>query len=223
MFLSTIEILWTYRTGFLLGMKVTLELVLFIWVAGMSLGVVLGILGKVLPRAAGWWLRSSAAVLSAVPAIVLLFWAYFPLQMILGVDVNPFWTAAITLATLNSISVAEIVRSLLVNFPRQFRDAARVCGLTPTRTFFRIELPLITREAIPSLLQLQVAMLHLTLFASLISVEDVFRVAQRINSTIYRPVEIYSAVAVIFILICMPLQLLASHLQRRLGVTHGER
>ena len=59
----------------------------------------------------------------------------------------------------------------------------------------------------------QVVMLHATLFASLISVEEIFRVAQRINSSIYRPVEIYTALACFFLLVCLPINLLAVHLK----------
>jgi ABC-type amino acid transport system permease subunit len=58
-------------------------------------------------------------------------------------------------------------------------------------------------------------MLHATLFASLISVEEIFRVAQRINSTIYRPIEIYTALALFFLMVCLPINLLASYLKRR--------
>ncbi len=223
MFTQAFEILWTYRQGFISGLKVTMELALFIWVVGILLGTFTGLLANIFPLTAGRCIRSAAAVLSAIPAIVLLFWAYFPLQIIVGVTVEPFWTSALTLTTLNCVAVAELVRGLLAEFPPQYRDAATVCGLSPAKTFFRIELPLILRQALPTLLMLQVTMLHLTLFTSLISVEDVFRIAQRINSTVYRPVEIYSAVAILFLIICLPLQLLARHLQRHFGITLRER
>jgi len=58
-------------------------------------------------------------------------------------------------------------------------------------------------------------MLQATLFASLISVEDLFKVAQRINSMIYKPVEIYSALGIFFLLVCLPLNGLALWLKKR--------
>ena len=57
-------------------------------------------------------------------------------------------------------------------------------------------------------------MLHATLFASLISVEELFRVSQRINSTIYRPIEIYTALALFFLVVCLPINLFAVYLKR---------
>ena len=220
---ATFEILWTNRIGFASGLFVTLKLAALIWAVGLTAGVVLGAVAEKLRRTVGVAVRFISAFFSAVPALVLLFWAYFPLQMILGVNIDPFWTAAGTLTLLNVISVADIIRNQLSDFPSQYRDAARVCGLTAVRTFFSIEFPLVLRQSIPALLLLQVTMLHLTLFASLISVEDVFRVAQRLNSTLYRPVEIYSAVALLFVAISLPLQLFAAHVQRRVGHTLKER
>jgi ABC-type amino acid transport system permease subunit len=72
-----------------------------------------------------------------------------------------------------------------------------------------IQAPIILRQILPSLLTIQVSMLQATLFASLISVEEIFRVAQRINAVIYKPVEIYTALALLFLLICLPLNGLA--------------
>jgi len=90
-----------------------------------------------------------------------------------------------------------------------------VCGISKKDAFLKIELPIILRQTIPSLLNTQVNMLQITLFASLISVEEIFRVAQRINATIYKPIEVYTALAVFFLLICLPLNGLALWLKHK--------
>jgi ABC-type amino acid transport system permease subunit len=53
------------------------------------------------------------------------------------------------------------------------------------------------------------------LFASLISVEEIFRVSQRINSLEYKPVEIYTALALFFLSISLPVNALALWLRSR--------
>ena len=58
-------------------------------------------------------------------------------------------------------------------------------------------------------------MLQTTLFASLISVDVIFRIAQRINAQVYKPVEIYTALAVLFLIVCLPLHGLAHWLRVR--------
>jgi ABC-type amino acid transport system permease subunit len=66
-------------------------------------------------------------------------------------------------------------------------------------------------------------MLQATIFASLISVGEIFRVAQRINSEVYRPVEIYTALALFFLAVCLPLHGLAQYLKKRYTRNLSER
>jgi len=146
---------------------------------------------------------------------VFLFWLHYPLQAILGVVIDPFYTAAAALSTINVFAVADLVRAVLADFPSQYVVAAKVCGLSDRQTLLRIQLPIIFRQILPGLLMIQVNMLQATLFASLISVDELFRVAQRINATIYKPVEIYTALAVFFLAICLPLNGLAIWLRSR--------
>ena len=213
--MDTWEILVEYRQGLLAGLWVTARLCLVVWSVGLALGTALGALGSKLPATAGLVTRGGAFLLTGVPILVLLFWLHYPAQAILGVRFDGFVTAAFALSLVNTFVVANTVRQALVGFPEQYREAALVSGLTQAETLLHIELPLIVRTVLPSLLLSQVSMLQATLFASLISVDEVFRVAQRINSLIYRPVQIYSALALLFLAICLPLNALAGALEKR--------
>ena len=123
--------------------------------------------------------------------------------------------SAVTLSIVNIFGVADIVRGALTDFPQQYLTAAKVTGLTRRQTVFNIQLPLILRSILPALMMLQVVMLHTTLFASLISVEEIFRVAQRINAQIYRPVEIYTALGMFFLAVSLPINGVALWLRAR--------
>ncbi|MSU60527.1 MAG: ABC transporter permease subunit [Candidatus Staskawiczbacteria bacterium] len=207
--MSVFDIILTYKEGLFLGLLVTLKLCLIIWLAGLVIGTILGYLSSKYHSEIGVPTRITAFILSGIPVLVLLFWLHYPLQAMLEVNINPFYTVAFALSIVNIFAVSEIVGSALSNFPSQYNLAAKVCGLSQKETFLKIELPIIFRQIIPSLLSLQVTMLQLTIFASLISVEEVFRVAQRINSLIYKPIEIYTALAIFFLIICLPLNGLA--------------
>jgi polar amino acid transport system permease protein len=98
-----------------------------------------------------------------------------------------------------------------------------VCGLRSRDILLRIQLPLVLRQILPPLLTLQVVMLQATLFASLISVEELFRVIQRINAEVYRPVETYTLLALFFIALCAPLNMLAVVMRRRFTRDFSER
>ncbi len=208
--MSLLDILYMYKAGLLKGLLVTLGLCLIIWVSGLVFGVLFGAFAHRQKESTGSFLKILSFLLASTPVLVLLFWLHYPLQALLGIVVLPFITAAFALSLVNIVGVAQIIRDTLDEFPEQYVTAGKVCGLTEKDVFSRIQLPIIFRQTVPQFLTLQVSMLQLTLFASLISVQEIFRVAQQINSLVYKPIEIYTALAVFFIAICLPLNLLAS-------------
>lgn len=213
--MSVIDILINYYPAFLSGLYVTLQLSLLIWGSGVVIGGALGLAGAKEPQWIGWPSRTFSFILSGIPLLVFLFWLHYPAQAIFEVVIDPFYTAAFTLSIANIFMVADIVRGSLLDFPREYLTAAKVTGLTRRQTIFQIQLPLILRQILPGLMMLQVSMLHMTIFASLISVEEIFRVAQRINAQIYRPVEIYTALGLFFLAVSLPINGLAFWLKYR--------
>lgn len=214
MFSTVANIIVQYREGLLQGLLVTLALCMTVWLSGLVLGVILGVLAH-RKKSMGHVLKTFSFLISSIPILVLLFWLHYPLQEMLRIVIQPFVTAALALSLVNITLVAQVVRDALDEFPQQYAVAGRVCGLSDQEILWKIEFPIIFRQIIPQFLTLQVQMLQMTLFASLISVEEIFRVAQRINSLIYKPVEIYTALALFFICICLPLNFLASWLKNK--------
>jgi ABC-type amino acid transport system permease subunit len=203
--MSVFEIFSQYGDALLSGLFESLKLAAIVWSVGLALGTLCGILGAKFPKLFGYPLAGTAFVLSGVPVLVFLFWLHYPMQAMLNVVIDPFITASVTLAIVNVFAVSEIVRGVLRDFPDQYIVAAQVCGITKVKTITHIQLPLILRQILPGLLTTQVAMLQATLFASLISVDEIFRTAQRINASIYKPVEIYTSLGVLFLAVCLPL------------------
>lgn len=221
--MNIIQILVGYHAGIMAGLQTTLRLSIIIWSLGLVLGSCLGVAGNYWRESFGIPARGLSFILSGLPPLVLLFWLHYPLQSMLNVVIDPFITATAALSLINTFLVADIVRGALIDFPEQYITAAKVCGLSPRTTFLRIELPLLLRSTIPSLLTVQVTMLQGTIFASLISVDEIFRVAQRINAQIYKPVEVYTALGLLFILICVPLNGLALWLKQKFTRNISER
>lgn len=217
-----IDLIIEYREGLLDGLWMTAKLTLVVWVVGTSLGIAGGLLSARLPAVVGIPARVVAFLVGATPVLVFLFWLHYPAQSLLGIVVEPFWTAALTLSIVNVFAVQEVVRPAILTFPTEYIRAAAVCGLSDRTILVRITMPLIIRQVLPGVLFVQVAMLHATLFASLISVDELFRVVQRINATEYRPVELYSVLALFFLAVSAPLMGAALFLQRRFGRDFSE-
>lgn len=213
--MSVFDILINYSPTLLGGLWVTIELFVSVSVLGIVFGVIFGSLGARYPTA-GVTVRIGSFLIAGIPLLVLLFWFYYPLQSILNISVDPFLTAMVVLAIVDIAAIAELVRGVLADFPKQYVVVAQMAGLSNNEIFKEIQFPMIFRQAIPSLLTTQLYILQATLFASLIAVPELFRVAQNINAVIYKPVEIYTSLAIFFMLILVPLNYLAYVLRQRL-------
>ena len=198
------DILYKYFPAFLDGVSVTFSMALTSWFLGCLLGGVLGFLSLHTS-----FIRTGLSlvgfVVGAIPVLVILFWVHYPLQETLGLVISPYISSVLIFSFLNMLMVAQAVVNGADTIPKEYLECAAVYGLSKPRSFLKIELPLILRSAMSNIINVQVVILHMTLFASLISVDELFRVAQRVNSIEYKPVEIYTIIGLFYIIVSMPL------------------
>ncbi len=214
------QVLIQYHHLLLQGFLTTLKLLVCITLIGVPLGTLLGIIGGRYNSDVGKVIKACRFITKVIPVLVLLFWLHYPLQGLLGVVVNPFWTTIIALGIINMIATAHVTATELELLPKSYREAGTTLGMSKKQIIKHIELPLLLRRTLPQLLLNQAAMLEYTLFASLISVPELFRTAQTINAMIYKPVEIYSLLVIFFLSILAPLHVLILHLQQKYIATY---
>ncbi len=210
-----LQVLIQYHYLLLTGFLTTLELLGSIILIGIPLGVLLGVIGGRYNSEIGKVIKACRFITKVIPVLVFLFWLHYPLQSLLGIVVDPFWTTIFALGIINLIATAHVVATELQLLPKSYREAGITLGMSKNQVIKYIELPLLVRRTLPQLLLNQAAMLEYTLFASLISVPELFRTAQTINAMIYKPVEIYSLLVLFFLIILAPLHLFISWLQKK--------
>jgi ABC-type amino acid transport system permease subunit len=213
------EILAEYRWAYVAGLMGTLKLCGVAWLGGLVGGSAIALGAEWYPRLIQRPALALRWVTEAVPILVLLFWLHYPLQAALGVTISPFVTTAALLTVLNALAVFSILTEAIAGIPREFVEVARVSGVARRRMFWLIKVPLALRPALGPLTSAQVNVLQLSIFGGLISVEELFRVSQRINALVYRPVEVYTGLALFFVVVCLPLNVAALRLRRRLRVS----
>jgi His/Glu/Gln/Arg/opine family amino acid ABC transporter permease subunit len=214
------EILTQYNGLLLKGFFTTLKLLGLIILIGVPLGVWVGAYGARHSKRVNALIKGLKFVTKVVPVLVLLFWLHFPLQAILGIVVDPFWTTVIALGFVNFVAVAYIVQTDLELLPASYREAGLGLGLSKAQIVRYIELPIMFRRTFAAILLNQAVMLEYTLFASLIAVPELFRVAQTINSITYDPVSVYSLIVVFFLIILVPMHVLVSYFKRKYKVIY---
>ncbi|MEI9943951.1 MAG: ABC transporter permease subunit [Chitinophagaceae bacterium] len=220
--MNVFEILSLYRGQLWEGLKVTLQLCLIVYPIGIILGSFFGIARHKWKKFIGIPGSFISVIISSTPILVLLFWLHYPLQYMMGIVVDPFITSVVALGLVMTVIISEQVRHALADFPKQYILSARACGLTSSQIVRKIQIPILFRQMMPNILFAMITILQASLFTSMIGLNEIFRTAQQINSNIYRPVEIYTSLAVFFVIVCALLSILALWLKTRLKWTLSE-
>ena len=221
--MNIFEIFATYKEGFLQGLGVTLKLCLMVWFIGIVVGTVFGILSAKYNKSFGLITKIISTFISGIPVIVLLYWLYYPMQQQLQIDIPAFNIAVFTFSFVNVFMVADLAKNAIKDLPNQYLLAAKASGLSERTILRKIQIPLIFKQLLGPVLLVQITMLHNSIFASLINVDEIFRQIQRINAMVYKPIELYTALAMFFIIITVPLTLIAYYLKRKYAKDYSER
>ena len=210
-------VLLQYKDVFLEGALVTIWLTVLAIIVGTLLG-----LGVSLARRSGFILLPQLAriyteLFRGLPILVLLIWIFYVLPLLFGIMLSPFVAAFIALSLNLSAYVAETIRAGIDAIPRNQYESGITLGLHPFQVMFLIVLPQAFRNALPNLLGLYIEELKNSSLASVIAVNELLHRANEVISNTYRPLEIYTAVAVIYLAIVIPVTILSGVVEKRLA------
>ncbi|APD10106.1 MULTISPECIES: amino acid ABC transporter permease [Thermus] len=208
-----------------LGAEITLKLTLISGLAGLVIGVFAGMF-RLSARA---WVRLPATfyiwVTRGTPLLVQILFAYNALPLLLqplwpGAQqaLTPYWAAFIALSFNVGAYNAEVVRAGIQAIPKGQWEAAWSLGLSPADTMRFVVLPQALRIVVPPLVNNVVALLKDSSLASAIALTELALSGQRIISATFRPVEVYLAVAAIYLLLTTVLTAFTNRLEVRLRV-----
>jgi His/Glu/Gln/Arg/opine family amino acid ABC transporter permease subunit len=202
-----------YSTWLIEGLSNTLSLVVCTWVVGTFGGTLVGCLALLRPCSIGACLQVLSTILAATPVLVSLLFLHYPAQQLLGISIEPFYTALITLSLYNSIGVGNLLVEGFSTLSKGYLEIAKTLRLTPFRTLRYVTVPLLLRQLLPGIILLQIQVIHLSMFTSLISVNELFRQIQRINMKEYDPISTYGLLAAFYLGISLPMLLLVRQLK----------
>jgi polar amino acid transport system permease protein len=185
-----------------LGLTVGLSLL------SMAGSLVLGLLIS-FARLAPW--RPLQALASAytdflrgTPLLVQLLWIYYSLPILTGVVFSPFVSAAIALTLNLSVFVSEVYRAGIQSIGRGQHEAALALGMSQWQAMRRVVLPQSIRRVLPPLGSIWVSLFKDTAIVSVIAVPELMYRGKVLSIETYRPVEIYTVVAIIYFLVTYP-------------------
>ena len=213
-----IHSLGTDQVLFIVGaLRWTVVLAALSLVIGGAAGFTVAI-ARVSPlRGLRWLAAGYIGVIQGVPALMLLFLAYYGLSLA-GLELPPLAAAALSLAFYVSGYLADIWRGAIQSVPWQQWEASGSLGLTRAQQLRHVVLPQAVRIATPPSVGFAVQAVKNTSIVSIVNVVEVARAGQLVNNVTYEPFRVYGLVALLYFAICWPMSLLASRLERRLDV-----
>ncbi len=213
-------ILGKYSHLFLLGLGWTLVYTLGSIILGSLIGLVVGILRLRRLRVIDWLLVGYIELFRCTPLLVQIIWFYYAFPVVVGINIPAHVAAMSVLSLYGGAFYAEIVRGSIESVPRGQWDAAQALGLRPWRVLRLVILPQALKPMLAPYVNQSVTQLKNTSLVSVIAVPDLVYNATLINADTYRPLEVYTIVAIIYFAILFP----ATFIGRRLesGMTYDK-
>lgn len=204
--------------GFMMeGLRLTLLLSLICLMLSATGGLMLAALALSRYRAARAVNLVIGELIRNTPILVQLFWVYYVLPILFGFRIDALSACVIGLSLYSSAFVAEIYRAGLQAIPIGQLEAAQVLGMSKLQAFFRIQLPQAVKIALPPLAANFVQLIKYSSLASVFGVTEITRKATELSASTFRPLEIFTFIALIYFFICWPFSMGVKVLEARLA------
>ena len=212
------SILWGYRWLFLQGLGVTIAFTAAIVILGLMAGLVaaLGNLSRFRPvRLVA---TAYVEIFRCTPLLVQLIWFYYAMPVLSGIEMSAVTASIAALSLYGGSFYAEIIRGGIVSIETGQWEAGAAIGMTPGQIMRRVVLPQALKRMVPPLMNQSIIQFKNTSLVSVIAVPDLVYQSQIAAHDSFRPLELYTAVAIIYFVILFPLTLLVRVGERKLAI-----
>ena len=198
------------------GCWVTLQISFF----ALLLGMVFGIAGALCRISSNRVLNKVAFmyvwVIRGTPVMVQLFILYFGLPQ-LGIKLPSMVAGVLGLAINTGAYITEIIRGGIQAVDKGQMEAAISVGMNYRQAMTRIIGPQAAKICIPPLVNQFIMTLKNSSIASLVTITELFRTGEQIIYTTFRSFEVYTAVAVLYLLMNSVFMVIADRLERKMA------
>ena len=198
-----------------------LEITLLVTSMSLLFSLIIGLAAGLMRISKRWYFYGPATVyvelLRNTPVLVQLIWVYYCLPLLLGIDFSATISCIIALSLHGGAYVGEIARAGIQSIDTGQYEAGKSIGLTYQQLMRKIVLPLAFRRIVPPLANEGVTLLKYSSLVSTLGVADLTYNAQLVATTTFRPLEVYTFLAIEYLILCLFLSYLAHRLEQRLA------
>ena len=198
------------------GLMVTFQISGISLLLSFAVGLVTALFRMSDSLAARFLARCYLEMIRNTPLVVQLFFIYFVLGPVLGID--RFFSAVLALSLFEGAYASEIFRAGIVSIQKGQWEAAHSLGLGMFDTYRCIILPQAIRRILPPLTSQGISLIKDSALVSIIAVYDLTMQGQVIIAETFLTFEIWFTIAAIYLVVTLLLSILANFLEKHLRV-----
>lgn len=198
-------------------------------VGGIALTIVLSFLAGLAllspSRAVRAVSRVYVEVWRGTSEVVQLFWIFFVLPILVGIQLVPLYAGVVVLGLNHGAYGAEIVRGAVQSVPRAQYEGCVALNLTPAQRMRRVILPQAVVEMIPPFNNLFIQLLKSTAILTFITVEEITRQAREVlvPSFTGQTFGIFMIALLMYLILSILITVVMRFLERAAGSRVGRR
>jgi polar amino acid transport system permease protein len=209
------------RAGDLLmaGTRLTLGLFAGSLVLATVLGLILALMRLSPVAPFRWFAATYVWILRGIPVFVTLLFAFFVARDLPGLGwLTPIWAGVLGLGVDAAAYKAEIIRAgIMAVDPGQY-EASEALGMTKAHYMRRIIIPQSIRVMVPTYMSNSILLLKATSVAVGIGLVELTGITRQLSNSTFRPIELFTAAAIIYLMLTTVLVLLQEFLERRFAL-----
>lgn len=195
---------------------ISIELFAISLVLATVIGLVVALMrmSKIAPLR--WFAATYVWIFRGLPALVILFFAFFWLGNSLGL--TPFQSAILGLSASSGAYKAEIIRAGLLAVDRGQYEASEALGITKAHYMRRIIIPQGIRVMVPNYVSNSTLLFKSTSLATVIGLNELTGRARQLANSTFQPIEILAAAGVIYLAVTSLMTLSQGFIERRFAL-----
>lgn len=202
------------------GLWVAVQIAGISVVLSLILGTLFGIFMMWKNPVAKFISRLYLEIVRIMPQLALLYIVFFGATRVLGINLSAEFSSIIVFTFWGTGEMGDLVRGALSSTPQHQYQSAAALGLTKAQTYRYVIIPQAVRQLIPASINLITRMIKTTSLLLMIGVIEMMKVGQQIieanRMTSPNAVfGIYGTIMLLYFVICWPISLLASHLEKK--------
>lgn len=207
---------WSRWDILLVGLVNTVKIAAISIVLGVVVGLALAFLKLSAKRHLSLPATAFIEFYRNTPPIIHFFWFYYALPVVADISLDPFVAAVLALSTQSGAFYAEVFRGGIVSIEQGQWEGARALGMTHAQMMRRVILPQALTRMFAPFVERSFELIKTTALASTLAYADILYQAMLVNSETFRPLEVYTTIALMYVTLLVTASALSRVAEARL-------